>query len=150
MHNAWNFKCVAFKDLSLQQLYAVLKARQEVFAVEQNIVYQDCDDKDLTSLHLFVEDEKQIIAYARLLPKGISYENYCSIGRVLVLKEFRTQLLGKALMIEAIKMCKEKFGGSIKISAQLYLERFYNELGFATISEPYIEEDILHIGMLHK
>jgi ElaA protein len=150
MDQNWHFKCLAFNQLSLQELYSILQIRQEVFALEQNIVYQDCDDKDLASLHLFALQDEKMIAYARLLPKGVSYENYCSIGRVLVLQEFRAVQLGKKLMQEAIQICKKEFGGSIKISAQQYLERFYNELGFDTITEPYIEEDILHIGMLLK
>jgi ElaA protein len=150
MDQNWQFKCLAFNQLSLQELYAILLVRQEVFALEQNIVYQDCDGKDLQSLHLFVQQDEKVIAYARLLPKGVSYENYCSIGRVLVLPNFRALQLGKNLMHEAIQICKKEFGGSIKISAQQYLERFYNELGFETITEAYIEEDILHIGMLLK
>jgi ElaA protein len=145
------FVCKSFAQLSTQELYLLLHMRQEVFAVEQQIVYQDCDGKDEQSLHLLAYDtNNNCVAYARLLPIGLSYPAYCSIGRVLVMQAYRKFNFGKLLMQEAIAACKQNFGGPIKISAQQYLERFYNELGFETVSEPYIEEDILHIGMLYK
>ena len=72
-----------FSDLDTTELYELLKLRSAVFVVEQNCVYQDCDDKDQSSFHLLVYDQDELIASARCLPPGISYEEYCSIGRVV-------------------------------------------------------------------
>jgi ElaA protein len=146
-----HFICKPFDQLTTQELYAILRVRQEVFAVEQNIVYQDCDNKDQHCLHLWAYNDKQdIVAYARLVEPGISYEGYCSIGRVLTTLDSRGENYGKQLMQQAITLCKQHYGGGIKISAQQYLEKFYQGLGFTTYTEPYIEEDIMHIGMVLK
>jgi ElaA protein len=145
------FVCKSFAELTNSELYLILQMRQEVFAVEQHIVHQDCDGRDQKALHVIgYNAQNAAVAYARLLPVGLSYDNYCSIGRVLVMQPYRSHNYGKSLMREAIALCKQHFGGAIKISAQQYLERFYTELSFTTITEPYIEEDIVHIGMLHS
>lgn len=139
-----------FTDLSTNELYELLKFRAEVFVVEQNCPYQDCDDKDKFCWHLLGYEKGKLIAYARLLPYGLSYENYCSIGRVAVSLTCRNKNYGRLLMAAAIDHCEKEFGTEIKISAQAYLENFYRELGFVTVSEPYLEDEIPHIAMLRK
>ena len=142
--------CTSFDDLTAGELYRILKARADVFVIEQQCIYPDADDKDYDAQHLILWDSGQLAAYCRLLPPGISYPNYASIGRVLTTLPFRKQGLGRLLMHEAIKQCIALYDTDIKISAQSYLEHFYQSLGFETISEPYLEVDIPHVAMLLK
>ncbi len=144
------FTCLAFNELSVYTLYEILALRQEVFVVEQNCPYQDCDGKDLQSWHLMGRDTSgKLICYTRLLPKGISYENYVSIGRVVSSPSARGTGSGKTLMEESIRMCRELFSNqSIKIGAQTYLLKFYEGFGFRSTGEEYLEDGIPHTKMI--
>ena len=143
----YSIQCKAFNDLSLGELYRILQLRNQVFYVEQRCDDLDLDDKDQESLHLSIYDEDILIAYARLLPAGLSYEER-SIGRVAVSASYRGRKIGRLLMDEAIGHLEQVYGpGPIKISAQRYLEGFYRSLGFETKSEVYLEAGIEHIKM---
>ncbi len=142
-----NWEIKRFNELSLLQLYDLLSLRCEVFIVEQNCVYQDVDNKDADAIHLLGMDNGKIIAYARLFDAGNYFEN-ASIGRVLVKEEHRIKKLGHDLMKEAISAVKSEFNTEkITISAQKYLEKFYQQHGFFTVGEEYLEDDIPHIRM---
>lgn len=147
-----NFTCLSFSELTLQQLYGVLALRTAVFVVEQNCPYQDLDDRDERSLHLLgYSNTGELVAYARLLPKGETYQNYPSIGRVVVAKKARGQGLGRPLMLKAINELQMHFGtGTIKLSAQAYLQEYYHSLGFDPVGERYLEDGIPHIAMIRK
>jgi ElaA protein len=122
--------------------------RSEVFVVEQNCVYQDLDNKDLTCWHLAGYHENVLVAYARLVPPGLSYTEP-SIGRVLTLKYKRRFGFGLELMQESIKQIKLLFGEKpVRISAQCYLISFYEKWGFRCVDEPYLEDGIPHQEML--
>ncbi len=144
-----NWICKKFDDLTPHELYALLQLRNEVFVVEQNCVFQDADDKDQLCFHLMCWEEKKLIAYTRIAPAGICYEE-TSIGRVVTSPSVRKKGLGKELMLKSIQTLKALFGeGSvIKIGAQLYLKKFYESLGFTQASAVYIEDGIEHIKML--
>lgn len=139
-----------FDQLKNKELYDLIVLRNEVFVVEQNCIYQDTDGKDLEGFHLLGYDEDALMAYCRILPNGVSYTNYCSIGRVVVSPKGRRKNFGKELMIKAIELCSRQFAEPIKISAQCYLEKFYTELGFEIISDKYLEDDIPHYAMIYK
>lgn len=145
-----NYKIKKFNELTTKELYEILKVRAEVFVVEQNCVYQDLDSKDEVSYHLFLEDNSEIIAYLRILPKGISYLE-TSIGRVLTKAIYRKKGLSKEIVQKAIDfiidILEEK---EIKISAQAYLQKFYKSFGFKPISGIYLEDGIEHIEMLYQ
>ena len=144
------WECLPFNELTNQQLYSILQLRNQVFVVEQNCPYQDADDKDQKSYHLLGMMGNDLAAYARLLPKGVSYE-FPSIGRVVTSPKYRRSGAGVALMKEAIQRCNALFGKQpIKIGAQLYLKQFYGSLGFSQTSEMYLEDDIEHIEMLRE
>ena len=116
--------------------------------IEQNCIYQDIDKKDLEAIHVLIKEEDKLIGYARILKKGTSYEKYSSIGRVVVKKKERHKTIGKKLMQESIAYCKEIFDDpSIRISAQCYLEHFYNDLGFISTDKRYDEDGIPHVEM---
>lgn len=142
-----NFVLKPYKELTVDELYEALKLRSAIFVIEQNCNYQDMDDKDQGSYHLLGYDDGKLVAYARVLPKGLSYKE-ASIGRVVVDKNFRGRSAGKELMNRAIADAMELFStNEIVISAQCYLERFYGDLGFKIEGESYLEDDIPHIKM---
>lgn len=141
------FKIKRFETLSVSELYQILRLRSEVFVVEQNCVYQDIDGKDEKALHLFGESDGKIVAYARLFDKGDYFEE-TSIGRVVVAPKARDKKYGHDLMREAISAIERVFEQSeIVISAQLYLQRFYESHGFVTEGLTYLEDNIPHIRM---
>ncbi len=145
MNLEWKTK--RFNELSTAELYNLLQLRSEVFVVEQNCVYQDIDGKDQKALHLIGEFNSKIVAYARLFKAGDYFEN-ASIGRVVVGTDYRDKKWGHELMQHAITEIEEYFNTTkITISAQLYLQKFYESHGFVTTSETYLEDDIPHIEM---
>ncbi|ANH83971.1 GNAT family acetyltransferase [Niabella ginsenosidivorans] len=140
--------CKSFDELSTPELYSLLQLRSAVFVVEQNSIYQDVDGKDLKSYHLMGTDNGTVIAYTRLLPKGMSYADQ-SVGRVVVAPSYRAYGLGFELMQRSIRASYELFGNdTIRISAQLYLKQFYESLGFRPVSDVYDEDGIPHIEMV--
>lgn len=144
----------SFDGLSLLELYEILKIRQAIFVVEQDCAYQDSDDLDQVAWHLMGwrkdANKKKIVAYLRVIFPEVKYPEP-SIGRVLVMPEFRKIGLGKKLTNEAISRIADKYPNTaIRISAQQYLEKFYSEFGFKTVSKPYNEDEIPHIEMLLK
>lgn len=135
-----------FEELSIEELYEILKIRVAVFVVEQNCAYQEVDDKDKHSYHVYLKDAGGIKAYLRVIDKGISFEEV-SIGRVLTLE--RGCGLGNRLLLEGIKVAKEKLkADSIRIEAQTYAREFYEKAGFGQVSEEFLEDGIPHIQML--
>lgn len=142
-----------FDDLSTAELYDIMVLRQEVFIVEQDCPYLDADGKDKDGWHVMIYDGESslLMAYTRLLGPGISYENYSSIGRVVSNHRGRGKGYGRQVMQESIKAILDLFpNNSIKISAQTYLLKFYNELGFKEVGEGYLEDGIPHMGMIRE
>ncbi|MCZ8196574.1 MAG: GNAT family N-acetyltransferase [Flavobacterium sp.] len=145
MNPKWKIK--PFEALSVAELYSVLQLRSEVFVVEQNCVYQDIDGKDVKALHLFGEYDGKTVAYARLFKPNDYFEN-ASIGRVIVSQNYRDKKWGFDLMQQAINAIETHYNETkITISAQLYLQRFYESMGFVKTSDVYLEDDIEHIEM---
>jgi ElaA protein len=140
---------IPFAKLTVEELYDLLALRQLVFCVEQKCPYLDCDGKDQESMHLLGSDASgRLVAYARLVPAGVTFEEP-SIGRVVNHPEVRQSGVGRELMREAIARALAAFGARpIRIGAQLYLKRFYEELGFAVAGPTYDEDDIPHVQML--
>ena len=137
-----------FQELSNLELYRILQLRTEVFVVEQNCVYQDMDGKDIKALHVIGTKENEIIAYTRIFKPG-DYMDQASIGRVVVEKPMREGGYGKEIMLASIKAIEDNFmETSIHLSAQTYLQKFYEELGFMAAGETYLEDDIPHIQMI--
>lgn len=143
---SWHVK--PFDELTLEELYAILNLRGEVFGVEQRILYTDPDYKDQMAYHLFGMAGARMMAYSRLFPAG-TYRAEASIGRVLVDGAFRGRGYGKDLVVRGLGFLYDTLNEkTVVISAQLYLQRFYEELGFTRISDVYIEEEIEHIRMI--
>jgi ElaA protein len=144
------FKNKTFQELSLEELYQLLRLRSEVFVVEQNCVYQDLDDKDQKAIHLLGISEGILVAYSRLYQPGY-YFKQASIGRVIVKESYRNKKWGVLLMEESIRLVEDQFQqNEITLSAQLHLKNFYESLGFECVGESYLEDGIPHIEMCRK
>ena len=136
-----------FSELDKDELYQILRLRSEVFVVEQDCIYQDIDNKDQIAIHLLYKKGDEIIAYARIFKKGDYFENP-SIGRVVVSKNKRGEDLGKEIMLESMKYIKNNIKAEkIELSAQMYLDTFYKDLGFYSKGEQYLEDGIPHQRM---
>jgi ElaA protein len=147
MSISWSLK--EFARLTVDELYAIIQLRNEVFVIEQNCVFQDADGKDPYAWHLMgFNENNKLAAYTRLIPAGASFQE-ASIGRVVSAGFARNSGIGKKLMTESINSLYTLFGKQpIRIGAQLYLKRFYESFGFQQTSEVYLEDDIEHIEML--
>ena len=144
----WRIK--NFDNLSLKELYEILKIRQEVFVVEQTCYYLDADGSDEKAIHIWGEIEGKIVAYCRIFQPNIKYKE-ASIGRVLTNPNFRGQNLGKVLMKIALQTIQIRFKTkAVKISAQDYLLKFYSDLGFVDTFKKYLEDDIPHTEMIKE
>lgn len=142
-----NFKWYKFSELTVEQLYAVLSMRSDIFVVEQNCVYLDPDGKDIFAMHLLGQEKNSLVAYMRLFPPT-DIENFIIFGRVLTARSSRTKGYGKKLMEELLSYCNKNYPGiTIKCSAQYYLKKFYEGFGFKTVSDVYEEDGIPHTSM---
>ena len=143
-----NWACKSFNELTNKELYKILQLRMEVFAVEQNVVYQDCDNKDFKSYHFIGTLSGEIVAYSRILPPGIAYPEAASIGRVVTSQNVRGQSIGKQLFEKSLEKLYNLFGHTpVIISAQVYLVQFYEKFLFTQQGDIYIEDSIPHITM---
>lgn len=139
-----------FHELSVNELYDLLRLRSEVFVVEQNCVFLDLDDKDQKCFHFLLYQENELVAYTRIVPAGISYEEV-AIGRVVSSPAFRGKGLGRKVMELTLEACYQLFGScDIRLGAQTYALGFYESLGFKSDGEIYDEDGIEHIEMVRK
>ncbi|MEN2466971.1 GNAT family N-acetyltransferase [Ornithinibacillus sp. JPR2-1] len=145
----WHIK--KFQKLTNDELYEILKARTDIFVVEQDCPYPELDNQDQESLHFYLTVDRELAAYIRLIPKGLKYENYAAIGRVLVVKKFRSHGYARQIMEKGIRYIHEQWHeNEIKIQAQVYLKKFYGSFGFEQVSKEYLEDGIPHIDMVLK
>lgn len=144
MNQQW--KCMTFSELSAREVYEILKLRQEIFIMEQACLYQDIDGIDVESHHVLAQVGEILIAYARIIPHADS--DIVKLGRIIVHPDHRGMALGKTLVEYTIQEAQKLFGARhIHISAQTYLKRFYESLGFRSIGSTYDLDGISHIDM---
>ncbi|SRR5690554_135325 len=137
-----------FSELTIEELYGLLRLREQVFIIEQNCVYPDLDNKDQKAVHVLGKLDGKIIAYSRLFKPG-DYFDTASIGRVVTDNSYRNLKIGHTLVAKSIEEIKNYFNQErITISAQCYLLEFYKSLGFEPIGEQYLEDGIPHIRMI--
>lgn len=138
-----------FEELTKEELYELLNVRTEIFVVEQNCPYQEVDFYDQKALHVLGKEGGELIAYSRIF-KGGDYMKEACIGRVLVKKKNRKRGLAYVIMEASIDAVKSSFEtNTMAVSAQQYLQKFYNDLGFKQIGDAYLEDGIPHIKMLY-
>lgn len=141
-----NFICKRFQELSLEELYEILRLRSAVFVVEQDAVYQDLDDLDQDAFHLRLYKDGRLAAYARILKAG-TYLDEVAIGRVIAVE--RGVGDGLAIFTKAIQIAQAEFGAErIKIRAQLQAKGFYEKTGFRCCGEPFMYEGLVHVDMM--
>ena len=139
-----------FSELTLDELYDILKLRTDIFVVEQNCPYGELDNKDKESIHIFYKDNGEITAYLRIIPKFLSYDSV-SMGRICVKKECRSRKLGRVIVKDAIDYIEKEMNEYIiTIGAQEYLKDFYASFDFKPISGVYDEDGIEHLDMQRK
>lgn len=139
-----------FDELTVNELYEILRLRAEVFVVEQECIYQDCDDRDQNAWHLYAEENGIMRGCLRILEKGQSFDA-AAIGRVAVRAGDRGAGLARRMMEEALSFLRGTLGEKIvKLSAQVYVADFYKSLGFQPVSEGYLEDGIPHVDMEYR
>lgn len=140
------WRWAAFEDLSGREVHDLLKLRGDVFVVEQCCAFPEIDGRDVEAFHLLWRVEGSLAACLRVFAPDTQAR--ARIGRLATASRFRGQGLGHRLMAEALRFCAERFPGcAIDLSAQAHLVSFYESHGFASVSEPYSEDDILHVDM---
>ena len=136
-----------YKDLSSDELYAILHLRQKVFVLEQNCPYIDADYSDQDAFHLLAYKDNDLIGYLRAFKPGIKYEG-SSLGRIVTEINSRGLGVGKMITIEGVNFLRKEYSNyEIVISAQHRLQHFYIDLGFTPRGEVYLEDNIDHIQM---
>lgn len=135
-----------FEELTVEELYEILRIRVAVFVVEQQCPYQELDDRDRQSFHVYLKDDDGILAYLRVVDRGVSFDEV-SIGRVIALK--RRCGLGSKILSEGIRVAKHRLKAEvIRIEAQTYAKALYEKQGFRQVSEEFLEDGIPHIQMV--
>ena len=134
-----------FDQLTVDELYELLRIRSEVFVVEQNCVYQDLDRDDQEAVHLWLTEGGKVVALCRVCPAG-THMREVSVGRVITTERGRGY--GKRIMLEGIAAAREHFHAKvIEIEAQEYAKGFYEQVGFRQSSDPFMLDGIPHIKM---
>ena len=137
-----------FKELELKEFYEIVQLRLETFVVEQTMIYNDLDDIDYRSIHLFHQNrEGRVDAYARIFATGLTIH----FGRVAVSKGSRGQGLGKSMVEQILDLCEQRFPGrAIEIEAQEQVVGLYEKLGFQTVSKPFLLASTPHVKMIFQ
>lgn len=136
------------QEISANDLYQILKLRQDVFILEQNCNYNDIDNLDQDSEHVFLKDDENVIGYSRIVPAGKKFEQP-SIGRIVIQKSYRKKGYGKEIIERALNILSQRGIKIVVIEAQNHLQKFYESLGFKKSSDPYDVDGIFHIKMIH-
>ena len=132
-----------FAELTVDELYEIIKSREEVFLLEQNIICQDLDDVDRKSLHCFFSEGGRVVAYLRAFSTGV---DEFTMGRVLTLDHGKG--IGTELMEKSLDEIKRRYGSKkVCVHAQKQAEGFYKKLGFETVSGEYLEAGVVHVSM---
>lgn len=136
-----------FEELTKEELYLILENRVAVFVVEQECPYPEVDGRDEECLHIWLEDERGMVAYCRIVPPLDEGEDY-SIGRVLVKKEYRGRGYAREMMDKAISVLRKDYMvDRIWLHGQEHLRHFYGSFGFKEVSDVYLEDGIPHVDM---
>lgn len=137
------------QEISVSNLYQILKLRQDIFIIEQDCIYDDIDNIDPDSEHIFLKNNDQILAYSRIVPAGKKFA--CpSIGRIVVNKTYRGKGYGKEIIQRSLKILSERNADTVLIEAQSHLQAFYKSLGFKKVSDIYSVDGISHIKMMYE
>jgi len=137
-----------FNDLTLEELYLILKIRQEVFIVEQKCFYLDCDDLDQKAIHFLGYINNSLVCYMRVLDNKM---DSWILGRILVSNKNRNLGLGIKLIKKVLNLLDQKKPNYyFQMSAQTYLIDFYKKFNFQIDGDEYLDAEVPHIKMIKK
>lgn len=133
-----------FTELTTVELYELLKVRVKIFVVEQKCAYQEIDDIDYRSLHMFYRVGDSITAYLRIFERE---KGVIQIGRVLTTEHGKG--FGRKILKEAVSLIKKQIKPEkIYLEAQCYAIGFYEKEDFKVCSEKFLEDGIPHVKMI--
>lgn len=145
MNETISIRVKRFGELSLEELYGILRVRSVVFVTGQRCLYVDPDGKDLDSVQVYASEEGRVVGCLRIYQKETGV---LQIGRVAVLESSRANGVGSRMMRLAIEYAKENLSDEkIYLEAQIHAIGFYERLGFKVISDEFLDEGIPHKGM---
>ena len=133
----------AIQIVSWEEAATALRViRTTVFIREQQVPEElEWDQFDAVSVHaLAINNAGQPMGTARLLPDG-------HIGRMAVLKEWRGQGLGSALLTKLLQVLVKRRQFQAQLHAQTSAIPFYKKFGFEIVGEEFIEAGIPHVKM---
>ena len=136
-----------FGELTADELFDIVRLRQDVFFLEQHIDCEDLDDTDRLSLWLWAVCDGRTVGFLRIIPPGTAYDE-ASFGRVAVRREWRRQGVASRMTAEALGYIARRWGCGVRISSQEYVVPMYGKFGFGVVSERYFEAGIPHYKML--
>jgi predicted GNAT family N-acyltransferase len=116
--------------------------RLKVFVEEQNVPLElewDGEDERCEHALAYAPDDTPI-GTGRLLPDG-------RIGRLAVLKEWRGQGAGSALLEYFLALAREKGFTTVSLHAQIHATAFYARHGFEAHGDQFMDAGIPHIEM---
>jgi predicted GNAT family N-acyltransferase len=147
-----DWKCCGFRQLTADQLYLILRARNTVLVVEDAHVHLDIDGKDEYALHVFAletgDKGPSIGAYARLLP-GDEFDPEVRIDKFLTSATRRDDSTPEQLIHQALSLARQHWPSApIRIHAPKYHEAFYERFGFRKADGPFLEHGMPYIGMV--
>lgn len=130
-----------FDELSTLELHAILRARVDVFVVEQHCAYPEVDGRDTapTTRHVWLADDAGLCAYLRVLVDGDDHR----IGRVLTVDRCRGHGHASTLLEHALTTAE----GPWVLDAQSHLEGWYTTHGFVVDGPSFVEDGIPHVPM---
>ena len=132
-----------FGQLTAKELYQILYLRAETFIVDQQIMYNDLDNVDQVSTHVFYQDTDSVAAYLRIIDAGQSY-NSPLIGRVCVSNKGAG--IGSKLLHDTLDyLAQESSASKVLVESQLKAQPFYERAGFTQVSSKVLD----HFGVLH-
>jgi predicted GNAT family N-acyltransferase len=149
-----DWKCCEFGQLSSDELYLLLRARNAVLVVENAHVHLDIDGKDKQALHVFAIDtraqQRSVEGYARLLP-GDDIDPETIIDKFLTSAARRDDDTAEQLLRRALSHARERWPGApVRIHSPIYREAFYSRFGFRKVDGPFLEHGMPYIGMIHS
>ena len=134
-----------YDDLSLDELYDILRIRVLVFVVEQNALCDEIHGKDRNAYHVFIREDEEIKAYLRVFSNDDSNREV-KIGRVLTTE--RGVGYGRLIMEKGIELARKVYNPKIiNVHSQTQAMDFYAKFGFKQVSDVFIEDTLPHVSM---
>lgn len=117
--------------------------RKAVFVEEQGFA-DEFDDTDRAAYHMVAFVDGEAAATCRFFR---SSETEYTVGRIAVLKQYRSKHLGSRLLAAAEKAMLEKGGSSVSLHSQLRAKGFYEKAGYSPSAEADKEQGCPHVWM---